>query len=1114
VVFIGSLAIVAGSAGLSTSVGSEQPMIAKQTAVVTVLFLSYLLLGNVCPAQTSFPGDFLAGQASGTFDTWGLAAGDFNGDGKLDLATVSLNENTLDVFLGNGDGMIFTGGFMYTFTGEPNSPLSVITADVNGDGKLDLIVACYNTLNVTGGGIISVFFGNGDGTFQHEADYVVKNHPSAVVAADFNGDGALDLAATVNDAGTVAILLNNGDGTFQAPVSYGASNGPYSLAVGDFNGDGNSDLVVTNYCNMSLMGAGPPACNASNVFYGTVSVLLGNGNGTFQTPTSYPAGIAPYRVATAALSSSGNTDVLVTDNSDGSLLVLLGKGDGAFSSPAIYPGDGGFFLTVEDFNGDGKLDVVTSGVSLVEFLGNGDGTLQQAVDYYRSTPGSPYFYLAPGDFNGDGNLDIAVGLNTVFSVFLNAAGTTRQSTTTTVQTVYNGCGSETVNATVVAGGQVPTGTLTLQVDGQYSTSAQFETLDSSGKASATVSLSTGAHTITVFYSGDSLTQGSVSTPSSVNIQPQASSTTLTSSQNPSLIGELVTFTAFVTSSGPSANCLSGSVTFLDGTTALGAVQLGSPLPGEATLNTFALTAGSHSIVASYGGTSFISPSISPILVEVVDTPATVVFTPSALSFPNTAVGQNSSAKPVTLANTGDAALTITSVSASGNFSETNNCGTTVAGGQNCTINVIFAPTQVGALAGAVTINDNAGSGQQSVPLTGTGVGSRVTLSPSSLTFANQSVRTTSSPQTLMVTNSGNATLTISSLAITGTGSSAFAQTHNCGGSLVAGATCQIMATFTPPSLGTFNAAISISDNTPGSPQTIPLSGSALPVPVVSLSPSSISFPNQYVDTSGLPVTVTLTNTGNATLTISGVNTTAADFGELSTCSNSVAAGTSCSIGVFFDPTASGARSAALTITDNATGSPQSVPLTGIGQDFSVAPGSQTTATVTPGQSASYMVSVAPGGGFEQTVTLSCSGAPTQSTCSVSPSSIALRGTSASAATVTVTTAGNLAGLMLPIGGPPSDRPFGSWLALSGTLGLPILVSLAACRRGRRTRLLYGLAFLSLLAIGSTMSACGGGSSSMGTGGTPAGTYSLTVTGSFTSGASNLTRTTKFTLVVQ
>jgi hypothetical protein len=284
--------------------------------------------------------------------------------------------------------------------------------------------------------------------------------------------------------------------------------------------------------------------------------------------------------------------------------------------------------------------------------------------------------------------------------------------------------------------------------------------------------------------------------------------------------------------------------------------------------------------------------------------------------------------------------------------------------------------------------------------------------------------------------------------------------------------------------------------------------------VVNLSPSSISFPTQYVGTSGLPQTVTLTNTGTASLTITAVNTSAADFGVLSDCGNSVAAGASCLIGVFFDPTAAGNRSGALTITDNASGSPQSVPLAGMGQDFSMAPSGQTTTTVTPGQSASYTISIASGGGFKQTVTLSCSGAPAQSTCSVSPSSIALGGTSATAATVTVITAASAA-LTPPIGGPSFVHPLGLWMVFSGMLGLALLLGIMPQRRKWRPQLFYGVTLLWLLSIGVTMTACSsGGNHGGGGGGTPAGTYGLTVTGTFTSGSVTLTHNTKLTLVVQ
>jgi hypothetical protein len=259
--------------------------------------------------------------------------------------------------------------------------------------------------------------------------------------------------------------------------------------------------------------------------------------------------------------------------------------------------------------------------------------------------------------------------------------------------------------------------------------------------------------------------------------------------------------------------------------------------------------------------------------------------------------------------------------------------------------------------------------------------------------------------------------------------------------------------------------------------------------------------------------VTLNNPGSELVIIS-VTATPADFAPLSTCGSMVAPGGSCSIGVFFDPTTSGTRNGTLTVTDNATNSPQTASLTGTGQDFSMAPGSQTSATVSPGQTASYKVAVAPDGGFDQTVTLSCSGAPAQSTCSVSPSSVKLSG-SAATATVTVTTAGGSAALTQPVDGLGGNL-FRSWSALSGTLVLAMLASFAGWRRERRPRLLYGLAFLCLLSVGVTMSACGGGggSGSGGGSGTQAGTYNLTVTGTFTSGSTNLTHKTSLTLIVQ
>jgi hypothetical protein len=354
-------------------------------------------------------------------------------------------------------------------------------------------------------------------------------------------------------------------------------------------------------------------------------------------------------------------------------------------------------------------------------------------------------------------------------------------------------------------------------------------------------------------------------------------------------------------------------------------------------------------------------------------------------------------------------------------------------------------------------------------------------------------------------------LSITSIQITGANSGDFGQTNNCPSSLTSGNSCQISVTFTPLGLGSANASLTVMDSAPGSPQSVSLTGTG--VSGISLSPPNITFPNQYVGTSGLPQSVTLTNTGDAVLTITNVSASPADFAPLSACGNSVNPGAQCSIGVFFDPSTSGTRNGFLTITDDAIDGQQTVPLTGMGQDFSVAPSSSSTASVAPGQVASYTVAVKPAGGFNQTVTLSCTGAPVGSSCTVSPSSVKLNGSAPAAITVSVATAGGSAGLTYPGNFSPARNKSALWLAFSG---LPGLVLLGTGSRKRHGHLRYGLVFLCVLITVTMWSACGGGSmgGSRSGGGTAPGTYNLTVVGTFSSGSANLVHSTKLTLVVQ
>src|ERR1700685_182562 len=236
----------------------------------------------------------------------------------------------------------------------------------------------------------------------------------------------------------------------------------------------------------------------------------------------------------------------------------------------------------------------------------------------------------------------------------------------------------------------------------------------------------------------------------------------------------------------------------------------------------------------------------------------------------------------------------------------------------------------------------------------------VSLSATSVVFGNQPLGTTSATQTVTLQNTGSATLNIQTVALAGANAGDFAigNGSSCtnGASLSVNSTCSILITFTPTGSGARPATVGITDNAADSPELITLSGTTMPAPAVSVTPQSATFGSQYVGTSGLPKSVTVMNNGNAALDIGSVTTSLNDFGTLSACGNSLAPGSSCAIGVFFDPTTSGPRTGTLTINDNAPGSPQTVALTGTGQDFSMAPVTP-TATVAAGHSATYSLSL-------------------------------------------------------------------------------------------------------------------------------------------------------------
>jgi hypothetical protein len=610
--------------------------------------------GTFAPAQ-----DF----ASGGNNTAAVATGDFNPDGRTDLVLANqcqtqddCTAGNVSVLLGNGDG---TFQAAHNFISEGVFASSVGVGDWNGDQKLDLVVVnqCQSDSNCSG--TLTVLVGNGDGTFQARSNYASGGYDAdSVAASDLNNDGNLDLVVAnlcqsnnckKGSDGVVSVLLGNGDGTFQAAHDYPTRGfGASSVAIGDFNGDGNPDVVVANQCSTSNCKSG-----------GSLSVLLGNGDGTLQAAQTYSSGAyTALSVAIADFNNDGKLDLAVANQCqdsncrNGAVGVLLGNGNGTFQPAQIFASAGYFTnsVAVGDFNGDGNPDLALAsqcqdstctngGVSVL--LGKGNGTFQAAQAY--GSVGSQADSVVTADVNGDGKTDLVV-LNlcqnttdcsngVVYPLIGRGDGTFHDGH------AYNSGGANAYS--VVAGDFNGDGNIDVVVSNGDGTCVLL------GNGNGTFQtpipyLPGGAFISTGDFNGDhkpdvAVASGSLSTVTVLlNVAAGyrwSTTTTLTSSPNPSVVNQSVLLTATITNQiGGSPN---GTVTFKSGSTTLGQ---GTVSNGQATLNYSFTSPGAVRIIASYSGDSnFLSSNSAPLRQAVTKAPTTTTLASS----PNPSqVGQN------------------------------------------------------------------------------------------------------------------------------------------------------------------------------------------------------------------------------------------------------------------------------------------------------------------------------------------------------------------------------------------------------------------------------------------------------------------------------------------
>lgn len=932
--------------------------------------------------------------ATGRFP-YSLTAADINGDGRPDLIVANNNDNTISVLLNTTAPAATTPSFaaQKTFSTD-NSPISVTTVDVDGDGNLDVVAATLaNTVSVL---LNNTLGGATTPVLVAQSSFAVGQQPYSVTATDLNGDGKPDLIVA-NAVGTVSVLRNisvpgTGVPTFATKAIFSTGNGPQSVTSADINNDGKPDLIVANsgavsngapnpntvsvllnltpvnpafvtlapqttfpgvlgatqtvsvttadfngdglpeiiatsadsrggsaggagvYLNKTIPGAGTPSFEQTTRVYGrsysatatdvngdgkpdlivanfdlnTVSVMLkvpppGANPLSFGSPSSFVVGSLPFIVSAADINGDGRPDLIVTNVGDNTASVLLNTTAPGATTPSftnqqtLATGVNPFSMAVADINGDGKVDLIVSNddrtTKTVSVLINttvpGAATASFGTRQSFATPDAPESVRAV-DVNGDGRPDIeTANTNFTVSVLFNTTVPGAAAASFASQQTASTGGSRSLAAADFNGD----GKIDLIVSSQLSKTVSILKNDTAPYAA---------------------------TPSFSGLRDAGT-------------GSFPTSIAAVDVNGD------------------GRPDLVVANPEDNTLSVILNRAMSVSVNSAATGTiGYAAPRVG--------------LSTSSLIFADQIISTTSQAQTITITNTGGFTLNVGTPAISGSSSSDfaitgNTCTIGLAANGSCDISVDFAPTAAGSRTATLNIPSNAPSSPDVVSLSGNGVAQVYRLQVSGDTdFGSQRVNSTGGAHRFIIQNTGNVSIMITGISAAGANSSDFSIV---GGSdlcsnktLAVNASCTVSYAFTPSASGNRNATEEVGTNHSGTAISLTLTGTGTQ-PGLQLSSGSLNFGDQVTGTTSSSQTITISNSGNAdlilgTLTISGANSSSFVISGSTCGSAAIPPSGTCSISISFSPGEAGSQASTLNIPSDAPSNPDAVSLSGVG----------------------------------------------------------------------------------------------------------------------------------------------------------------------------------------